>query len=1125
MNVFPSALVAISLLASSCSGVDAHSAAHSTGPLSANARADDLAAAQAHLDANRLDEALAITDRLIAADRSNKDAWLLAGKANLQLVESGRSGAQFFLLDAIRAYKNVVDIDPKDAQAWVDLADLRLKNSEFDLGIEAGRRALSIWLAEDTKGTDAQKASAALAVANNQMQIFVDARREELQAETRQPAEATVALANEVLASLNSVQELGDVESAALVGARTYQWLDRASESLAILERAIAVNPASDQLHATLRDVYMASGSASSCVGAYKRLLRNKPDNAILVWHLGRSQVLVGDERRRGENFSGATKGYEDAIESFARCADLRPAYADSCAQWRSICEISMGRMALEAGDYVAAERHHDNAYQASPRIAELVDGRPVLWDAFNRSYLGNLSILGQKLSENEDDPAAGLAAGLALYEKLIDRHPDAHGWMYNNAALNARDLGELIVAQAADGDETAKRAALQRAMSLWESSYAYYEKAVALWPDDARTVNDCGLMLVYYLKRDYTRAGELFARAIQLGEAALADLPEDAPEATRHNMEEAVGDAYQNTGVMLRQMGRPAREMRPYFSKSLAFFPYERRESTQYLAEIDGSPKASTQRQDPANPELDKKIAEAKKKADAGDFDGALLALDKIAKEAKGYAPFHYHFGLFSLRFADQARQNGGSAGLVTGLYGDAVAQLEQAVALNGSKVENRLRLAEAATQTGEWTKVVDAAQPVVKGADIETEQMQEALSRVGAATARLYSNPDTKQPEHLAAAREAFGALEKLRPLSAEERGAWVTAERWAGTDGQPVAVLKRALEQTPDDEALLGEFVEVGRSTGRNEAVVDLLDKRRDALGIWFGGRAYYNLAQSQWSGGNPAEAIKSFDKGVSAFDKAKQANAAYAASCETWKSFCIGARALVHSSMNELEKAEADILAALDINPGALMADLGAGTLKRAVLVVGDKHFQARDLGKTADLYIEVGKRIKDDVDLANNEGLFARDYGVQVMRAEGAEKAMPYFEASYAAYTRANRLDPENVRLRNDRALILVYHLRRELDTARELLESAARDGETQMAENPPTDPAERQNLEEAIGDSYENLGLYHVTFSKDYATARKVLEKSFDYYPGQRRGGARRHLRTLEQAERDGGNK
>lgn len=95
------------------------------------------------------------------------------------------------------------------------------------------------------------------------------------------------------------------------------------------------------------------------------------------------------------------------------------------------------------------------------------------------------------------------------------------------------------------------------------ERSWAAYEPAAALLPEDVRVVNDTALILVYYLHRDLERAEAMLRRCIEMGgpqleakRAALASeaSPEKAAalESEIGQLTEAWGDAYQNLGVLL---------------------------------------------------------------------------------------------------------------------------------------------------------------------------------------------------------------------------------------------------------------------------------------------------------------------------------------------------------------------------------------------------------------------------------------------------------------------------------------------------------------------------------------------------------------------------------------------
>ena len=63
-----------------------------------------------------------------------------------------------------------------------------------------------------------------------------------------------------------------------------------------------------------------------------------------------------------------------------------------------------------------------------------------------------------------------------------------------------------------------------------------------------------------------------------------------------------------------------------------------------------------------------------------------------------------------------------------------------------------------------------------------------------------------------------------------------------------------------------------------------------------------------------------------------------------------------------------------------------------------------------------------------------------------------------------------QLDPANVRLRNDCALIAIYHLERDWDLVKGLLDAAIKDGDDTLQNDPPDNEAQRQQLAEAVGD-------------------------------------------------------
>jgi len=100
-----------------------------------------------------------------------------------------------------------------------------------------------------------------------------------------------------------------------------------------------------------------------------------------------------------------------------------------------------------------------------------------------------------------------------------IDYVGDLH---YANDIADARDFFGRVAERF---DETSPRAEwwnnyafFCRETGLYEESFAAYERCIELAPDNARWVNDTGLILLYHLARDLDRAEALFRRAWELG-------------------------------------------------------------------------------------------------------------------------------------------------------------------------------------------------------------------------------------------------------------------------------------------------------------------------------------------------------------------------------------------------------------------------------------------------------------------------------------------------------------------------------------------------------------------------------------------------------------------------------
>lgn len=1079
---------------------------------------DRLAEAERLLRAGDPDGALLITDEVLKSDDRNHAALTLAARGNIALFRSGRQGAEWFLDDATRQLERALRSSPEDADAMTTLSWCLLQKSEFERGADVAIRAAAIL--EDAGADKTAVADALLQAAENQLQTFVAERRTEIEEGAERPGNRAKQLANVVLVTLNNAAALGRGATANIRASQVHQWLGLTNEAVADLELAVRAEPTAAAPHEALQSLLFGMDMRSECVATYKRLLREAPGSTVIQWYLGRAQLALGDDHRAKTRWEDAKSAYQQALATYESYGEARPRDHALTTHSIAVCDLSLARIAVEQGQLDAARDLYFAAYDANPNVAEYADGMPKIYDSFGGNYLGGLALIGSALAEQTD--AGALRRSLEFFESILARHPGRFGAIYNNAALSARDLGSQVASGAEELDDAARRANLAEAMGLWEKSYEYYCRAVELEPADPRIVNDCGLMLIYHLNRDLDLAKELCEKAVTIGEAQLAELGADAGEDQRRFLEEAVGDAYQNLGVLAQdRLGRPATEWRPYYESSVRYYPYQRREAAMRLRTAE----ASGPRQDPRQKKFDAEIVKGKEAADSGDYDTALLVLDKMAKEMNGFPPFHYYAGTWSLAYGKKAAADGGNPGLVDGLFQDALRNLQRAVELDGEPVPPRVGLCEAQLAVGDAAAAAATAGDLLShirsagGADADTLGQVHAMRAEAAARAFVAAKQEGKTDEELLRAmRASFREIEGTPRFDDAKRGLWIATEQWANAPEQAVQVMVRAYERNAD---LIGDLVQTGASAGASQPVIDALAAAKDATSIWWRGRAHFDLAVQLWSSGKGADGVKAIDAGIALFEKSMAENAGFADSCRQWIALCLGQRGMIQISLDKIDDAEASLLQATERAPEVFTSDIGGGSsIKRGILIVADRHFQKRDLGRCVAIYRRVGAAVPGDVDIANNEGLFCRDHADALggRRGELTDQLRDLYEASYAAYTRASQLDPSNVRLRNDRALILVYSLRRELDLAEEILISAVKDGQRQLDDNPPEDSGDLRNLQEAVGDAHGNLAVLYFE-QKRYPEARKAAEKSLEYYPFQRRAGAGL-VRQIEAAEK-----
>jgi tetratricopeptide (TPR) repeat protein len=1089
-------------------------------------------------------DALMITDELLAQNPKLREARLVAAEGGYRLAKMGGKMNDLLLQDSVRDFQRALEgvEENGEPRAFRMLADCYFELGDFEHASQAALRAAQGFTALKTTSGNRHATEANLMAARCDLHLFVAARKAEVatgKPDTRgfvPVTPSTAELASRAINLFAGVRAEYPGEATTQIAAID-QWLGQDGEGTQELERGVRETPQESAIH----DAYIAwmvrVGQYDALIGAYGRFVKENPGATILRWHQGRAVYTRADKLRNEGNYQGALASYGKARAIFAEYHAIVPGHAAATNQWLALCELSLARISLDMGNLENAQTHLFAADDRTPLTTTYDDGKPQLPDSFGSHYTALVFAISRALSESGEN---ALQKTLAFNEEVLRRHPDRWGFVYNNAGLAARDRGVQV----------SKQGEREAAMQLWERSYAHYQKAVELSPDDARIVNDCGLMLVYHLNRDFERARQLFDRAIAIGQAQLDALPREEPlregatpdqrtaderdarKRDREALEEAVGDAYQNIAVMLKEhMKQPFEAWRSFCENAVRYYPYERREAASLLRKKGETEVAAMQRS-AAGPKaaaqgaadvLAKATPSVTAKVGNRDFDGALTVLDGIAKECRDYAPFQHLRGEITLQLARASRDSGRKGADL--LFQDAVTALQRGVELDGDPGRPRQLLAEAMFETGDLEGATKTASELLlhlqsQGGAKQDELLAAHTLRANAAS-RAYAakkQAGSNDEELLAAAQTSFRLLEQNDRLGADTCTLWSTTEQWAGAPAEAVNVFVRASTRHPDDQALLGALVTTAATQQQLPLAIEALLPRTDATSLFYLGRARYLLAGAEREGGDNTRAQQTLDAARDSFARSMQQNPDYRDSCEQWLAMCLGKKGNIALSSDDVANAEAWLLEAVRSRPDRIGEDLGQNeTTKIGIMRVADVHYRAKNLAKAEAIYRIAADAANSDLELLNNAGLFARDQGSELERAGKREEAKAMFEQSYKVYQRAQQLDPQSVRLRNDCALIAIYHLEGDWPQSKQLLDTAIADGEKALRDNPPGDANERQQLDEAVGDCYENLALWHLKHSQDAAAAKAAALQSQQHYPGEKRGGARRHLLAAER--------
>jgi tetratricopeptide (TPR) repeat protein len=378
-----------------------------------------------------------------------------------------------------------------------------------------------------------------------------------------------------------------------------HEWEGRWDEARAALERGLARVPADPELLDRLTRVCRQSGGSEEVVAALDAYAARFPESADVRWYGARERFDAATQKLM-ERFSAEGEKPEsnaDLVEDFTRAeAEFRaagaaePYYAEEGSGYEVVCRAGIGWAHYQDDDLQAAE--------ASFRSMDEVVERGLEWKLEGRvlSGIDGLHLVGTRYNDREDWLNAA-----RTYEYLHAYQPDVAVWANNTGffyrdaavdlelvakrlcaaahgrALEPDELASVGLSASADPQALAAKAdeLSSRARELMLKSWAGYQDAARLAPEDVRIVNDAALVLVYYLHTELELAERMLRSCLELGEKQLAD--ESLEEDARWELKNAWGDAYQNLGVLYAVHKQAPEEARVFFERAAEIGPEPR--------------------------------------------------------------------------------------------------------------------------------------------------------------------------------------------------------------------------------------------------------------------------------------------------------------------------------------------------------------------------------------------------------------------------------------------------------------------------------------------------------------------------------------------------------------------
>lgn len=455
---------------------------------------------------------------------------------------------------------------------------------------------------------------------------------------------------------------------------------------------------------------------------------------------------------------------------------------------------------------------------------------------------------------------------------------------------------------------------------------------------------------------------------------------------------------------------------------------------------------------------DVDSRLALGQAHLALGDPDAAVSALSRALDLAPARADAVLEFGraLLAQARGHVANQDWEGAGYA---YTDARRYLERAAELDAGSVVALLLAATAASENGD----VEGAHRLVERAVERDPKNLDAQLDAGArryfAASALAQQGDLDGAKALRErAREAYRAA---LALDAQSGRAWNGLGWVALASAEPdraIEAFTKSIEVDPTQDGSYRELLRLLGDTKENRqkllAVLDKVvlkarshktgDVRRYAHGL-----AYFYRGK-----------VKGLSRDVEGLDSDMKEAA------KAWPDLAGSgalAAALALTNAGQYAPAAARLVALTDSSLDALAAAVLSELDPREVLLtlrgLADQSVQANDLVSAREVFRLVATAQNNSSDDWNNYAFFCRE--------------TRQYERSYEAYSRALELSPDDPGILNDTALILQYHLLRDLDYALELYERAIV-AARRMLEDPNLDSRTVEATKIALRDATNN---------------------------------------------------